>query len=267
MEFKDRLKKVRQEKQLSQQALANAIYVSRSAVAKWENGLGLPNESSYQSLLNYLGMTKEEFPLNEEVEVIYVAKNEKIFTLSTAVFVLSFLLTLGVILHIASVGMNGYGFTATMAAGEVWKDAETIQTPEYIFYYNTVSGTIIDHFCAVEKKFVGYQKIEIEKRSKKVYGENGKLVGCLYSFTGDQGYYHFFISAKHVNDETPAWGVEMYLLSEVNMGNETIPVLHNSYFKTDTEINELFYSNGHLYGSPPSSGTSLASLSLFEPAL
>ena len=98
MEFKDRLKHIRQEKKLSQQALADAIYVSRSAVAKWENGLGLPSESSYQSLLDYLGLTKEEFPLNEEVEAVYVAKNKRIFTLSATVIILACLLATGILL-------------------------------------------------------------------------------------------------------------------------------------------------------------------------
>ena len=35
MEFKDKLKALRRERGLSQKALAEAIFVSRSAVAKW----------------------------------------------------------------------------------------------------------------------------------------------------------------------------------------------------------------------------------------
>ncbi len=98
MEFKDRLKRIRQGKKLSQQALADAIYVSRSAVAKWENGLGLPCESSYQALLEYFGMSKEEFPLNKEIEAVYVAKNKRIFTLSATVIILACLLATGILL-------------------------------------------------------------------------------------------------------------------------------------------------------------------------
>ena len=98
MEFKDRLKRIRRERNLSQQALADAIYVSRSAVAKWENGLGLPGAGSYQSLLSYLGMTAEEFPLNEEIEAVYVAKNKRIHTLSATVIILACLLTAGLLL-------------------------------------------------------------------------------------------------------------------------------------------------------------------------
>ena len=50
MEFKDKLKRLRAERGISQQALANAIFVSRSAVAKWENGLGLPSADSCEAL-------------------------------------------------------------------------------------------------------------------------------------------------------------------------------------------------------------------------
>ena len=103
MEFKERLKKARQEKQLSQQALADAIFVSRSAVAKWENGLGLPGESSYQALLDFFEFTQEEFPLNQEVEAVYIVKNRKIRKLSMAVVLLSCLLVVGILLLCLSV--------------------------------------------------------------------------------------------------------------------------------------------------------------------
>ena len=45
MEFRDRLKKLREERKLSQSGLARQIYVSRSAVAKRENGSGFPGKS------------------------------------------------------------------------------------------------------------------------------------------------------------------------------------------------------------------------------
>ena len=43
MELKDKLKKLRQEKGLTQAQLADAIFVSRSTVAKWENGTTVPD--------------------------------------------------------------------------------------------------------------------------------------------------------------------------------------------------------------------------------
>ena len=35
-------------------------------MAKWENGLGLPNRASYEALLAYFEITEDAFPLNEE---------------------------------------------------------------------------------------------------------------------------------------------------------------------------------------------------------
>ena len=55
MEFKDNLKKLRTEKGLTQAQLAEAIFVSRSTVAKWENGLGLPSVESMALLEAFFG--------------------------------------------------------------------------------------------------------------------------------------------------------------------------------------------------------------------
>ena len=60
MEFSQKLKELRMQQGLSQAALAEAIHISRSAVAKWENGLGLPAEDSLQLLCQYFGVTEQE---------------------------------------------------------------------------------------------------------------------------------------------------------------------------------------------------------------
>ncbi len=59
MEFRDRLKSLRQKKGISQEALAKAIYVSRSAVAKWENGSGIPSDDNLQALCDYFGVEED----------------------------------------------------------------------------------------------------------------------------------------------------------------------------------------------------------------
>ena len=65
MAFADKLKKLREEHGLSQAALAKRIYVSRSAVAKWENGLGLPDDGNLQALCGYFNV-KEEWLMERE---------------------------------------------------------------------------------------------------------------------------------------------------------------------------------------------------------
>jgi len=78
MEFKNRIKKLREDKGLSQQAVADSIYVSRSAVAKWENGLGLPSKESLRLLSEFFNVEEQELLKEQNYEKELVSKNIKI---------------------------------------------------------------------------------------------------------------------------------------------------------------------------------------------
>lgn len=78
MSFADKLKELRQDKGISQAKLAEEIFVSRSAVAKWENGLGLPNDESLKLMAEYFGVTEKELLQDKTNEQILVSKNQTI---------------------------------------------------------------------------------------------------------------------------------------------------------------------------------------------
>lgn len=79
MEFSLRLKQLRSEKGVSQRELAEQIHVSRSAVAKWENGLGLPGEDSAPGwLAEYFGLSEEELLPERGAQSKLVEKNRLI---------------------------------------------------------------------------------------------------------------------------------------------------------------------------------------------
>ncbi len=78
MEFSEKLKELRNKKCISQARLASDIHISRSAVAKWENGLGLPNDESLKMLADYFGITIDELIPNKSSEEIFVSKNKTI---------------------------------------------------------------------------------------------------------------------------------------------------------------------------------------------
>lgn len=102
MEFKDKLRALRKERGLSQQALADAIFVSRSAVAKWENGLGLPCEESFNALLDYFGVTRDYFK-TEQPEAVIVEKNRLIRRLAVGVAICVLILLTAAVLFAASI--------------------------------------------------------------------------------------------------------------------------------------------------------------------
>ena len=78
MEFGTKLKELRATKGVSQAKLAADIHISRSAVAKWENGLGLPNDESLRMLSEYFGIPVSDLiPDKNNAETI-VTKNKTI---------------------------------------------------------------------------------------------------------------------------------------------------------------------------------------------
>ena len=61
MEFKEKLKKLRNDNNLSQKELADAIFVSRSAIAKWENGNGVPSDDNLKEIIKYFNLPSDYF--------------------------------------------------------------------------------------------------------------------------------------------------------------------------------------------------------------
>ena len=66
MEFNEKLQELRKKKGLTQEELAEALYVSRAAVSKWESGRGYPNIDSLKAVANYFSVSVDELLSPEE---------------------------------------------------------------------------------------------------------------------------------------------------------------------------------------------------------
>ena len=77
-DFSAVLKDLRRKKGLSQEALGKMIHVSRSSIAKYENGLGLPSDDVIEALCQYFEIDRDDlFPKHDLVNII-VNKNKRI---------------------------------------------------------------------------------------------------------------------------------------------------------------------------------------------
>ena len=143
MEFKENLKQLRIQKGLTQAQLAEKLFVSRSTVAKWENGLGLPSPDSMAMLEDFFDISSAELSTKEPEEVI-VSKNKKLRIIGEIIFWAIFsVLPIVIILLLVAIHNGEYGFTPQMAAGS-YADNEYIDTDDYRIYYFKFGGALED---------------------------------------------------------------------------------------------------------------------------
>ena len=70
MEFNEKLQELRKRKGLTQEELAQVVFVSRTAVSKWESGRGYPNIDSLKALSNFFGISIDELLSGDELLTI-----------------------------------------------------------------------------------------------------------------------------------------------------------------------------------------------------
>ncbi len=76
MEFHEKLQELRKNRGLTQEELAEALYVSRTAISKWESGRGYPSIDSLKEISNYFSVTIDELLSSEKVLFIAEKENE-----------------------------------------------------------------------------------------------------------------------------------------------------------------------------------------------
>ena len=74
MEFGEKIQKLRNQNKWTQEQLAEKLYVSRTAVSKWESGKGYPNIDSLKDIAKLFNKTIDELLSSEEI--IDIAKKE-----------------------------------------------------------------------------------------------------------------------------------------------------------------------------------------------
>ena len=76
MEFHEKLQELRKNRGLTQEELAEALYVSRTAISKWESGRGYPSIDSLKEISNYFSVTIDDLLSGEKVLSIAEKENK-----------------------------------------------------------------------------------------------------------------------------------------------------------------------------------------------
>ena len=67
MEFNEKLQELRKQKGLTQEELAKALFVSRTAVSKWEAGRGYPSIDSLKAISAFFSVSVDQLLSGEEL--------------------------------------------------------------------------------------------------------------------------------------------------------------------------------------------------------
>ena len=74
MEFNEKLQELRKNKGLTQEELAEVLYVSRTAISKWESGRGYPNIESLKEIAKFFEVSIDDLLSGEKL--ISIAEKE-----------------------------------------------------------------------------------------------------------------------------------------------------------------------------------------------
>ncbi len=75
MEFHEKLQELRKQQGITQEQLAESLYVSRTAVSKWESGRGYPNIDSLKAIAVFFGLSVDV--LLSGGELLTIAEQDK----------------------------------------------------------------------------------------------------------------------------------------------------------------------------------------------
>ena len=144
MEFCEKLQELRKSRSMTQEELAESLYVSRTAISKWESGRGYPSIDSLKEISRFFSVTIDDLISSDEM--ITVAKNdEKEFVSKYVSFICNALdIILAILLFIPAFG-NGPDSSETVALFGLTGISPWVK----IVFIVIISITILNGICGV----------------------------------------------------------------------------------------------------------------------
>lgn len=259
MELKDKIKQLRLQNGLTQAQLAEKLFVSRSTVAKWENGLGLPAKDSMEALEKLFDVETGSVATSAPEEVI-VAKNRRLYIIGQIVlWTLVAAFTIAAMILPFAIHKGTYGFTPEMAAG-AYANNSYIDTKDYRIYYFQFEGTLEDNrhwsmlqgWRPVHKHFWGCTVSE-DDYDYRIITKDNFVVGRIYTINGMEGYYNLIRKAGiYRSPETPGdamtWEIpeELITATAITISGTEYQLQEGFFFITDEPV-DYFEIEGNWY--------------------
>ena len=180
MEFCEKLQELRKSRSMTQEELAESLYVSRTAISKWESGRGYPNIDSLKEISRFFSVTIDDLICSDEM--ITVAKNdEKEFVSKYVSFICNALdIILAILLFIPAFG-NGPDSSETVALFGLTGISPWVK----IVFIVIISITILNGICGVI--IANYDK-PVWNRHRLITGAALSILAVIVFITTRQPY-------------------------------------------------------------------------------
>lgn len=159
MSFGDKLKNLRKKHNLTQEQLAEKLFVSRTAISKWESNRGYPCIDSLQAIAKIFYITVDELLSNQEILSLAKAEtNANINKIRLIVFGLFDILLLSLIFIPLFKQADGSRFISVPLI--VWKDSPYILRIIYISFISIIGlfglseMLFIRHWCVKKQIWI-----------------------------------------------------------------------------------------------------------------
>ncbi len=210
MTIGERLLKLRRDKNISQEELANELDVSRQTISKWETDQSLPDSDKIVPLCNYFGITSDELLTgNKNIVEKNSEDYKKKFARNIAIAVMIYIMSLVSIIVCSELIDNAVIGVA-------------------LFFTLIALGTGLIIYSAI---VYGEKKEKVETKQDK---HNKRLSKQIEGVVGILGVTVYLI----VSFMTGAWHITWIIFLIIGIINQIIRVLFTIFTKEEGEIDE-----------------------------
>lgn len=152
MQLSEKIQKIRKENNLTQEQFADRIFVSRTAVSKWETGRGTPSIDSLQMIAKEFNMGLDDLLSTDEIVSIAKKENQDSMARFTAYVdaIIGICALLAIILPIYKCEVNGVYYSTYIGRIDGWQGIVFWLFPLII----SISGIIQLIFTSNDSKII-----------------------------------------------------------------------------------------------------------------
>ena len=180
MEFHEKLQELRKRRGMTQEELAEALYVSRTAISKWESGRGYPSIDSLKQISGYFSVTIDDLLSAEKL--IFIAEKEsqsKIYQICDRLLGVDLLSVLLIILPLYPKTVDGYIYSVNL-----WRYTETALYNRTVYWILFLALVV----CGVVKLIQAQWNIDKGKKVITACSVILSIVAILYLVLAREAY-------------------------------------------------------------------------------